>query len=422
MQNKNKLKILFLTDNFPPEVNAPATRTYEHCKEWVKEGIDVTVITGFPNFPVGKVLNGYKNKLYQKENIDGIKIIRVWTYITANKGFLKRTLDYFSFAVSSFIAGLFVKSDIIIATSPQFFTTWSAYLLSKVKRKPWIFEVRDLWPESIQAVGALKNKKLIEFLEKIELGLYRNSSTVVVLTEAFKENISNRGINPDKIFFIPNGSNLELFKPKSKNKRLLKDLNLENKFIVGYIGTHGMAHGLDFIIHSISKIKDKDIHFLFIGEGAEKENLINLAKKLKLNNITFLNPVSKDKVPSYLSILDVSLVPLKKSKTFETVIPSKIFESAAMEIPILLGVNGEAKKIIEKYKVGLYFEPENEKDFLEKLYIIKNDRNLYVNLKNNCKYLVYDFDRKKLAKEMLKVIKDTHYIYNFKGKIAVNPN
>ena len=165
MQDRN-IKILFITDNFPPEFNAPATRVYEHAKEWVKEGACVTVVTCFPNFPQGKVFKGYKNKLYQIETIDGIKVIRVWSYITANRGTIKRTLDFLSFAFSSFIAGLFVKTDIIIATSPQFFTTWSAYLLSKLKRKPWVFELRDLWPESIKAVGAIKSDRLLEFLEK----------------------------------------------------------------------------------------------------------------------------------------------------------------------------------------------------------------------------------------------------------------
>ena len=405
MRNKdNKLKILFLTDNFPPEVNAPATRTYEHCKEWVKEGVDVTVITGFPNFPIGKVFDGYKNKLYQKEVIDGINVIRVWTYIAANKGFLKRTLDYFSFAVSSFIAGLFIKSDIIIATSPQFFTTWSAFLLSKIKQKPWIFELRDLWPESIIAVGALKNKKVIDFLEKIEIALYKDADKIISVTNSFKENLISRGINKDKIFVIPNGANLELFKPRPKDKELLKKLNLENKFIIGYIGTHGMAHGLDFILKSISKLKDDNIHFLFIGEGAERENLINLSKKLHLKNVSFLNTIPKDEVPKYLSIIDVSLVPLKKSDTFKTVIPSKIFESAAMGKPILLGVDGEARKIIEKYEAGLYFEPENKSDFLKKLYILKKNKSLYKKLSKNCKKLAVDFDRKFLAKNMLNII------------------
>lgn len=159
-----KYEITFLSDNFPPEVNAPANRTYEHCREWVRSGVEVTVITCAPNFPKGRVYEGYKNKLYQTEIIDGIKVIRVWSYITANEGFVKRILDYISFAVASFIAGLFVKTDLIVATSPQFFTALSGWLLSIFKRKKWIFEVRDLWPESIMAVGAMKRNMAIRFL------------------------------------------------------------------------------------------------------------------------------------------------------------------------------------------------------------------------------------------------------------------
>jgi len=399
------MKILFITDNFPPEVNAPASRTYEHCKEWVKEGIDVTVLTCFPNFPLGKVYEGYKNKLYQKETIDGIKVIRLWSYITQNKGFLKRSLDFLSFGISSFFAGLFLKYDVIIATSPQFFTTWSAYGLSKIKRKPWVFELRDLWPESIKAVGASKNEKLLKFLEKIELGLYKDANLIISVTDSFKQNLINRGVNAKKIKIIYNGANLELFKPKPKNEKLLKKLNLEDKFIIGYIGTHGMAHGLDFILKSAKKIKNEKIHFLFIGNGAEKENLLKLSEQLNLNNVTFLSSVPKKEVPDYLSIIDVSLVNLKKSDLFKTVIPSKIFESCAMEKPILLGVEGESKEIITKYNAGVCYEPENEEEFLKCINKLQ-DKALYTQLQKGCKNLAIDFDRKKLAKKMLNYIKE----------------
>ncbi len=399
------MKILFITDNFPPEVNAPASRTYEHCKEWVKEGIDVTVLTCFPNFPLGKVYEGYKNKLYQKETIDGIKVIRLWSYITQNKGFLKRSLDFLSFGISSFFAGLFLKYDVIIATSPQFFTTWSAYGLSKIKRKPWVFELRDLWPESIKAVGASKNEKLLKFLEKIELGLYKDANLIISVTDSFKQNLINRGVNAKKIKIIYNGANLELFKPKPKNEKLLKKLNLEDKFIIGYIGTHGMAHGLDFILKSAKKIKNEKIHFLFIGNGAEKENLLKLSEQLNLNDVTFLSSVPKKEVPDYLSIIDVSLVNLKKSDLFKTVIPSKIFESCAMEKPILLGVEGESKEIITKYNAGVCYEPENEEEFLKCINKLQ-DKALYTQLQKGCKNLAIDFDRKKLAKKMLNYIKE----------------
>jgi len=400
------MKILFITDNFPPEVNAPATRTYEHCQEWIKKGIEVTVITCVPNFPHGKVYSGYKNRLYQKENIDGIEVIRVWSYMSLNVGFIKRILDYSSFAFSSFLVGVFQKTDIIVATSPHFFTTWSAYALSKLKRKPWVFELRDIWPESIQSVGAIKHKKILDFLEKIELGLYRDSDRVIAVTDSFKSNLISRGINTNNISVVTNGSNIELFSIKDKNQELIKELNLEDKFIVGYIGTHGMAHSLDFIVQSISKIDDNSIHFLFIGNGAMKETIVQLASELNIKNITFLDSISKEEVPKYLSIVDVSLAPLKKSNTFKSVIPSKIFEASAMKKPTLLGVEGEAQKIIEKYGAGICFEPENEQDFISKVYELKNNKLLYSSCQEGCSKLAFDFDRKILANKMLEILQN----------------
>lgn len=400
------MKILFITDNFTPEVNAPATRTYEHVKEWIKDkDVEVTIITCAPNFPHGKVYAGYKNKLYQKEYIDGIEVIRVWSYITSNSGFVKRVLDYISFGIMAFIVGLFKKHDLIIATSPQFFTTWAAWGLSKIKGKPWIFELRDLWPESIKTVGAMKQGKVIDILEKIELGLYKSCNKVVAVTDAFKTNLINRGIDANKIEVVTNGSNVELFSARKKNQELLKSLGLENKFIIGYIGTHGMAHSLDFVVTSISKIDDEDIHFLFIGDGAMKERVLEIANDLKVKNATFLNPIKKEEVPEYLNICDISLAPLKKEDNFKTVIPSKIFEASAMLKPTLLGVEGQAQEIIEKHNAGLCFEPENEKDFLEKIYILKNDKEKYKELQKGCEELAIEYDRKKLAEKMLKIIK-----------------
>lgn len=399
------MKILFITDNFTPEVNAPATRTYEHLREWIKDdNIDITVLTCVPNFPHGRVYEGYKNKLYQKEIVDGIEVIRLWSYMTSNSGFVKRVLDYTSFAMMAFVVGLFKKYDLIIATSPQFFTTWSAWGLSKIKRKPWVFELRDLWPESIKTVGAMKQGKVIEFLEKIEIALYRDCDKVVAVTDAFKSNLISRGIHSKKIEVITNGSNIDLFYPREKDKKLLEELNLEDKFIIGYIGTHGMAHSLDFIVKTISKIKDKTIHFLFIGDGAMKSKIVELSKELKLDNITFLDPIKKENVPKYLSICDVSLAPLKKDDNFKTVIPSKIFEASAMKKPTFLGVEGQAQEIIEYFNAGLCFKPENETDFLEKLKLLKNEK-IREELEIGCEELAKEYDRKKLANDMLRIIK-----------------
>lgn len=397
------MKLLFLTDNFPPEVNAPATRTYEHCKEWVKKGVEVTVITCAPNFPKGKVFDGYKNKLYQKEIVDGIKVVRVWSYMSANKGAVKRILDYMSFMISAFIVGLFIRTDIIVATSPQFFTAIAGRWLSFWKQTPWIMEVRDIWPESIKAVGAMKEGLVIRFFEYLEKRMYKSAQKIVVVTDSFKDQlIKNHKVNSSKIAVIKNGINLDLFTPQAKNKKLLNELSLNNKFVIGYIGTHGMAHALDFIFKSTQKITDSRIHFLFVGGGAMKNELEQLKSDLNLRNITMVNQVSKNEIKEYISIIDAGLVNLKKSDTFKAVIPSKIFELAGMHKPILLGVEGEAKKLVVDYKIGLVFEPENELDFLNKVNEIASKENDFTNGYDQIKI---DFNRKVLALKMLDFIK-----------------
>jgi glycosyltransferase involved in cell wall biosynthesis len=398
------MKILFLTDNFPPEVNAPATRTYEHCREWVKQGAEVTVITCAPNFPQGKVYDGYKNKLYQTEMVDGIKVIRVWSYIVANKGFIKRTLDFISFSVTAFLAGLFVKTDLIIATSPQFFTALAGRTLSFWKRRPWIMDVRDLWPESIKTVGAMNDNLFIKYFEWQEMRCYRSAQKIVVVTDSFKKTLVGRGIDSEKIFVVKNGVDKSVFNPVSKDEELVRKLGLEGKTVVGYIGTHGMAHKLDFIIQCAKNMEGKNnYHFILMGNGAEKENLKKLHAELGCQNVTMLDSVPKAEVKRYISVLDISLINLKKSDLFTTVIPSKIFENAAMAIPILMGVEGEAQEIVESYGAGVCFEPENEKDLNEKLEMLANV-DFYNVCKEGCLKLADDFDRKNLALKMYNII------------------
>ena len=400
------MRILFLTDNFPPETNAPATRTHEHCKKWVEMGYQVTVITCFPNFPKGKVFEGYTNKIYEKENIDGINVIRVWSYITENNGFVKRIIDYISYAITSFIFGLYIKTDLIIATSPQFFTAISGRVLSFFKRTPWVMEVRDLWPDSIAAVGSMdKTSKSFKLLKIIESHLYFNASKIIVVTNSFKNYlITEHQITPEKIGVFKNGIIINnLKKPKLNDVIALKEsLGLENKIVISYIGTHGLAHGLRFILESISKISNPDLHFLFIGDGAEKQKLIDYSNKLHSKNFTFLESVTKIDIPLYIDSSDYSLVNLKKSDEFKNVIPSKIFENIAMYKPILLGVEGESKKLINDYGVGVCFEPENEKSFLNALDDIqKLDK---VSFKLNCDKMLVDFDRNIISENLIRFI------------------
>jgi hypothetical protein len=238
----------------------------------------------------------------------------------------------------------------------------------------------------------------------MELCLYRKATHVVTVTNGLRENLVGRGIDGSKIDVVTNGANMELFTPREKDSQLLNTLGLEDKFIIGYIGTHGMAHGLEFIIESIKDLKDKNIHFLFVGTGAKKEATVNLAKKLRLTNVTFLDPVPKSEVNRYISIIDVALVPLTKTVIHASLIPSKIFESSAMKKPMLLGVEGEAKEIVEHHHAGVSFEPENKKEFLEALQKISSSDEYYLELQKGCTELAKAFDRKNLAKKMFDVL------------------
>lgn len=402
------MNILFLTDNFPPEVNAPASRGYDHCSQWVREGHHVTVITCFPNFPRGKIFSGYRNKFFSREDISGIKVIRVWTFISANEGLLRRTLDYLSFMIASFIAGLFIRRvNVIVGTSPQFFTVCSAYMLSLFKSVPWVFELRDLWPESIRAVSAIQNKIIINMLEKLEIFLYKKADAIISVTESFKVILKKRGIDHKKIVVVTNGINLSKFIPIKKDKKLINLLNLHNKIIVGYIGTHGLAHSLETLIYAAYqlKIEGRDFFkFLFLGDGANKTKLIELSKKLKLNNVIFLDSVPKEEVHKYWSLLDISIIHLKNDKLFSSVIPSKIFESMGMGIPILLGLRGEAARIVIREKVGIIFKPENHNELVMSLKKLSTKKRLRKQFAQNCVIAAKRYDRKILAQDMLNVL------------------
>ncbi|MBT3666749.1 MAG: glycosyltransferase family 4 protein [Opitutae bacterium] len=400
------MHILFLSDNYPPEVNAPASRTFEHCREWVNGGDQVTIITGNPNFPKGKIFPGYRNRLVQKEKISGINVIRVWTYIAENKGFTKRTLDYLSFMVSSFIACFFVrKVDLIIGTSPQFFTAVSAWGCSLFKRAPFVFELRDLWPESIKAVGALKNSNFVRLFEALELFLYRRAFRIVSVTRSFKNNLVQRGINADKIIVVTNGVDLNRFFHRAKNEDLVKQLGLKDCFVAGYIGTHGMAHSLETLLYAMSKLRDhpcgKKIRLVLLGDGARKRFLKEEAKKLNLTNVIFIDTVSKEMVSDYWSILDTSIIHLKKTELFKTVIPSKLFECMGMGLPILHGVEGESADIVAEANCGVLFEPENVDQLIEKLMYLQSEPAFLLSLGRNALESAKKYERTHLARQML---------------------
>ena len=405
------MHILFLTDNFPPEVNAPASRTYEHSREWVKAGHGVTVVTCAPNFPKGKVFAGYRNRLWQSEWLDGIRVIRVWTYIAANEGFFRRVVDYISFMVSATLAAPMVrKVDIVVGTSPQFFTACAAYLVSRFKRIPFIFELRDLWPESIKAVGAMDDNWVIRWLEHIELFLYRKADAIISVTNSFKGRLIERGVDAEKIHVITNGVDLSRFTPTPRDETLATELGINGAFVGGYIGTHGMAHGLETILDTAEIFQNEgrtDICLLLLGDGACKADLEANALHRNLKNVVFVDSVPKAEVVRYWSLLNVSIIHLRDTDLFSSVIPSKMFESMGMGIPLVHGVSGESARIVEQEGVGITFRSGDELALHDALVQIKEDVPLFETLRKRCVDAALNYDRSRLAVKMLKVIEGT---------------
>jgi len=402
------MRVLFLSDNFPPETNAPATRTFEHTRRWVRAGAKVTVVTTQPNFPAGKLFPGYRNRLFQREWIDGVEVIRVWTYITANEGFARRALDYLSFMVTGFLAGLFLpRPNVIVSTSPQFFTACAAYVLSLFKRRPFVFELRDLWPDSILAVGAMKDSASIRALKRLEYFLYRKAARIVSVTNSFRKVLSKNGIPAEKIAVVRNGTDLKGFTPGPKPNDLVEKHGLNAKFVAAYIGTLGMAHGLGTILEAAERMRaNRDVAFVLVGDGADRAALERQARERGLDNVIFAGAVGKDEVVKYWRLADAALVLLRDRPVFRHVLPSKIFEAMATGCPIILGVLGESAELLEASGTGIVIQPESAEALAQAIERLAADPEAAREMGRKGRRLVEaEFDRDKLAAQMLEELR-----------------
>ena len=349
------MKILVLTERFLPEITAPSFRTMDHARLWLADGHEVTVVTCVPNFPRGQVFPGYHKRFYQEEIIDGVRVVRIWSYMTANEGLVRRTFDYISYMLSAVaFARRYPNFDVLLATSPPFFTAIAGWLVASLRQRPWVFEIRDLWPASIRAVGASSSRAL-DMLEKLELFLYRRADRIISLTCSFKRDLVCRGIPADKNDVVTNAVDFDQFSRSRVTVNARERLGVPNDaFLAGYVGTTGMAHGLETMLDAAEKcLDDSRLRFLIMGEGAERVNLEAAAKRRGLSNVIFHDFVSHDQVPSYLAALDVSIVHLRPDPVFKTVIPSKIFENMAMGVPMIMAVEGEAAEIVREAGAGL---------------------------------------------------------------------
>jgi len=407
------MNILYICQYFPPEMGAPAARVSELAGHWSKTGHKVAVLTGFPNHPTGVVYPEYRKKLWQliyAERVDGVKVMRTWLYPLPNRKPHERILNYSSFFLSSSAAGsLMPRPDVVIATSPQLLVGLSGWWLSLFRSVPFVLEIRDLWPESITASGVGGQTSLLaRLLITLSDFLYKRCDHLVVVTPAFKQDIINKyDIDQEKISIVENGVETDTFCPGLDREKIRNALGLEDKFVVSYIGTLGLAHGLYTVVEAAERLKDRhpDALFLLVGEGADKAALMKTVNEKGLHNVRFVPQQPRQKVPDLIRASDACLVLLKKAAVFETVIPTKMLEFLSCGRPLILGVDGQAREVLEAAQGGIAIEPESSEDLVKAVISLYHDHNLCEDMGGNGRrYIVENLSRKSTAERYIRVL------------------
>jgi len=404
------MKILFFSHYYSPEGNAPATRVSALCERWAKAGHDVTVVTCAPNVPSGVVYDGYRN-VRMDETINGVKVVRVKTYIAANKGAFRRMLNFVSYFMSALWTAFGLpRTDVVIATSPQIFCGYAGVWYARLKRVPLVVEIRDIWPESMGAVGAHIPGPAYWALERVEKAMYRRCAKLVTVGDGYRERLIEKGVPAEKIAIVMNGTDLAVYGPREKDTELLRRHGFDGKFVVSYIGTVGMACGLEVVLDAAEILDhkehmEKEVVFVIVGDGAHREQLEAEAKKRGLSNVVFTGRQPKDTMPAWVASSDANLVHLRKTDLFTTVMPSKIFESAGCRRPIIMGVDGFAKKLVMDAGAGLDMKPESAQSLVECVERLVADPALSVRLGENAyRNIALVHNRDAQAKEYLEVL------------------
>ncbi len=404
------MRVLVFSHYYSPEGNAPASRMSALCAHWAREGHDVEVITCAPNVPNGVVYEGYKNRLHRTEILEGVRVTRVWSYLSANQGTVRRIANFVSYMLTAVLAAWFCRRpDIVIATSPQFFCGWAGLVASRMRIRPvpFVLEIRDLWPDSIAAVGAIHNRYVLGLLYRLERWLYRGANHIVTVGEGYREDLIDKGVPLEKLSVIPNGVDREIFWPR-KAGDILTQYGIRDQFTCAYVGTIGMAAGLDTAVEAAEQLRAcgrDDIAILLVGDGAERERLEETAKKKGLTNLVFTGRLPKESIPEILAATDACLVHLRKVDLFTRVLPSKIFEMAAMKKPIILGVQGHAARLLRDADAGVCIEPENAEELVEAVSSLASDPASRLRFgQSGHDYVVQNYDRAVLADEYATIL------------------
>lgn len=394
------MRVLVVTHYYPPEIGAPQARLSEMAEQWAKAGHDVTVITGMPNHPTGRIPDEYRGAVYRREERHGVRVLRSWVYATPNEGFLRKTIGHLSFMASSVLLnGLRCgRADVVVVSSPTFFSIASALVLARLRRARLVVEIRDLWPAIFVELGILTNRRLIGLLEKLELAAYRAADAVVVVTEGFREDLIRRGVSMDKVTTIRNGVDLDRFSvdvvPNAEDRRILGAR--DGDLLVLYIGAHGISHALTTLVDAASILQHEPVHLALVGEGAAKPAVRAHLERVGAD-VTMLPGVERHRVPELVAASDVCLVPLRDVPLFTSFIPSKMFEFLGMAKPVVGSVRGESARILREAG-AVVVPPENAVAMAAALHELSSDPARRVRMgRLGRAYVERNFDRCLLA-------------------------
>ncbi len=410
------MNILYITQYFYPEIGATQNRALEMASHLVACGHHVTILTEFPNHPSGIIPKRYRFKLFERGRYRGIEVIRSFVKASPKKNFVNRILFYLSFMISSIVAGMKLKNkkyDIVYATSPPLFVGLSGYVIARLRKVKFVFEVRDLWLESAVVMGELRNRRAIQLSEWIERICYKSASKIVVVTQGIRDRLIQRNVDPNRLSIVPNGANVDIFRFSADNDPFKKELGCQGKFIILYAGIIGLAQGIANLAEVVRRLKEnKDIFFLFMGEGPLKRDLLRLQESYELDNLRIIGQVPRKEVFRYTAAADVCLVPLRKGNIFKSALPSKMFDAWACGRPIILTVDGEAREHLNKADAGIYVDAEDHRGIKKAIIHLSNNPDLCQKYgRNGRKYVEKHFSRKimaqKLEKCLLTVLNDS---------------
>jgi glycosyltransferase involved in cell wall biosynthesis len=403
------MRILYVSQYFPPEMGAPAARVHELSRQWVRQGHAVTVLTGFAHHPTGIKSAEDRWRVTRRETVDGIDVVRSYVYAAPNAGTWRRMASYVSFFGSAALIGAarVSRPDVVVATSPQLLCACAGYLLARWKRVPFVFEVRDLWPESIVAVEAMRENLIVRGLKRVARYLYEHSSRIVTVGQGYKRQIEQRySIPPERIDVVPNGIDLETFVPSPRDNEVRRQYGWGDRLVLLYVGTHGMAHALHVVLEAALQFRDDPRKlFVFVGEGARKEQLKRRAAELHLDNVQFIDQQPKMRIPLFYAACDIGLVTLRNTPLFQDVLPSKIFEYLGMQRPVILSVDGEARRLVQDAGSGVFVPPEDAAALADAIRCLAEQPALLESMgRSGRRFVETHYRRETLAKQYLELL------------------